>query len=202
MGYWREIAKSVGRQALKDAKLDSAVSAVIALLAQALIAFGIFIGLGQFTEATAVTRALTALTPFLTFPVAFVIRFAFAPALHFQALQAETEENAGRLQARINHLENPPPPDGKNETIYQDGNAVGNVVGAITRKGPLLIFDEIENCTADLGRAFVFMDEILYFQRERNSAQMIMGGPIPRINVRTGVEAFALGTLSSVRIPV
>lgn len=136
--YWRPLGRYAMRQALKDAKLDSGVLVVISLGAQALAASGLWWLLGEFTNSTGWGRAITAATPFLTFPVALVVRSVLAPAaLAANAQEAHTtevedlQERLGRITAALEALNNPADPPGYADHVYQYGKPVGAVHGDI-----------------------------------------------------------------------
>lgn len=73
--------------AAKDTRLDTFVGIVVACAVQAIIGFGLYELLGQ-TGANFTTRALTALAPFLVYPLAFVMRMATVPAEMWREDQA------------------------------------------------------------------------------------------------------------------
>ena len=89
MGYWGVVARRAARAALQDAKLTTA-SVVTGFIVQAMVALILFVALG-FTDATLWARALTALTPFLTFPIAFGVRFLTEPANIYAEDRAKIE---------------------------------------------------------------------------------------------------------------
>lgn len=92
MGYWGNVARLAAKAATDDSKFHTANLAT-GLLVQGAIAGTIFVASG-FTEASAVTRALTAATPFLTWPAAFLVRFVAVPP----KLAAEAASEIKRLQ--------------------------------------------------------------------------------------------------------
>lgn len=195
MGYWGNVSKIAIGQAIKDAKLDSVVTAVIALLAQGLIAICIFIGLGQITNATAVTRVLTALTPFLTFPVAFIIRAALAPPVIDQALRAELDQ-----------LRNPPPPERFDDGIYQYGTLVG-IVSDAQEIGDQMEFAAIEDSDRlNRREAFVYRDMLLFLNAStgyigtQTITTVSADGPksLTRRAVMTGVRCHVIGSTRTV----
>jgi membrane protein implicated in regulation of membrane protease activity len=196
MGYWRALTATAAKQALKDAKLDSVASAVIILLAQALVAVGFFVVVGQFTQANAITRALTALTPFLTFPVAFVIRAILLPAVLDQ-----------ELRATIESLKNPPPPERYDDGIYQHGTLVG-IVSDPREAGHQIEFGAVENSDG-LRRqeAFFYRDRLLLldtvsqYAASQTSLTITAEGPISQTRkaVMTGVRCRIIGSVGTVR---
>lgn len=102
MGYWKQVFKRAAREAAKDLKLDTWAAAVIALIAQGIVSAGIWIALGHTMPAgTLWTRILTAAAPFLTFPIAFLIRFSTVPPKMAQESEKElarfAEKEAGNL---------------------------------------------------------------------------------------------------------
>lgn len=195
MGYWKRFAQRAASEARKDAKLDSVVSAVIALIAQGFIAFGIYVALGEFTNATAATRILTAATPFLTFPVAFLIRAAILP---------KTLDN--ELRAEIALLKNPPRPDGYDDGIFQHGRLVGVVSGVSFGSG-ILTFTSIENSDGlNLSEVFFYQETLLFarsvgeYRGARNVTVVDSSGSksFEQKAVRTNVSCAVIGSASTV----
>jgi hypothetical protein len=198
MGYWGNVSKIAAGQALKDAKLDSVVSAVIAILAQCLIASAIFVGLG-FTEAALATRVLTALTPFLTFPIAFLIRAALVPHVADAALREE-----------LDLLRNPPSPERFEDGLYQHGALVGIVTNPKEIGDDQMEFDAVENSN-DLRRreAFFYRDKLLFLNAvvryigTQSITTMTADGPksVTRHAVMTGVRCHVIGSTNTVARP-
>ncbi|MET3710275.1 hypothetical protein ABIC65_000955 [Sphingomonas trueperi] len=183
---------------MKDAKLDSVASAVIAILAQCLIAAAIFIGLG-FTETALITRALTALTPFLTFPIAFLVRSILEPRRIDSALRDE-----------INLLRSPPHPSRFDDGLYQHGALVGIVTNPREITNDQIEFDAIEESdTLKRREAFFFRDKLLFlnvvvgYAGTQISTTITAEGPrsITRRAVMTGVRCHIIGTASTVARP-
>lgn len=90
--YWGEVAKRAARQAAKDAKLDTAAGVVVLFVSQAAIGIGLFVLLGQLTDANLWTRVMTGLAPFIIYPLAFVARMLTVPA-------AMARESHAKLQS-------------------------------------------------------------------------------------------------------
>jgi hypothetical protein len=174
MAYWKTLAKRALLEALKDSKLDSEVDAMIALLAQAVISLILWFALGAYTDATLATRALAAATPFLTFPVAFVIRAVLAPKATDQQLRTEQateletqKERQTALTGEIERLKNVPMPAHFEDGLYQEGKLVGIVFGASV-DGELAQFSEVHNGLFDQSKPFLFRDFVLRMKSYRN----------------------------------
>ena len=188
MGYWREIADAAHGKALKDAKLDSAVSAVISLLVQAATAVLIY-ALAGFTPASEMTRVIVAITPFLTYPLAFGVHFALEPKAHFEATCRELEL-----------IRNPKRPPDYETSVFQNGVAVGRVVGKVEDRGNKvrLYFDEIEDFVWDPFSAFVYKDDIVFFLRAESQTVLLVSQGYTRHNVWRKVETLRVGNLGTV----
>lgn len=87
MGYWGKVARRAGKAALEDAKWTTP-NVVTGLLVQGVSAAAIFFLLG-FTEANLIGRGIAAATPFLTVPMAFLVRLVLTPPA--MAREAECE---------------------------------------------------------------------------------------------------------------
>ena len=96
MGYWGTVAKRAAKEAAKDVRLDSAVGVVVLLVSQTIVGAGLFAALGQWTGANIWTRIMTALAPFVVYPLAFTIRMVIVPA----SLAGEIGERASAREVR------------------------------------------------------------------------------------------------------
>lgn len=190
MAYWGSVAKRAAAQAAKDVKLDSLVGAVIGLISQVVIGALIFVGLGEFTDASLVIRVATAATPFLMYPLAFAIRMATAPPLlaseargEVARIVAASEQSEAALRATVDDLEaqlhtfkNPPPPARDPDGVYQHNRLVGRVVASVVDLGRSEARFERINATGDFDpdRELEYRDLVL---------RILHSGPSGRANV-------------------
>jgi hypothetical protein len=80
MSYWGRIFVHAVREAAKCAKLDTWANAVTTVVVQIVVSIIVWISFDHVWPTGALmTRALATVTPFLAFPVAFVIQFFVAP---------------------------------------------------------------------------------------------------------------------------
>src|ERR1700730_9237068 len=81
MSYWGRIFVHAVREAAKYTKLDTLANAVTTVVVQIVVSIIVWISFDYVWPTGALmTRALATVTPFLAFPVAFVIQFIVAPS--------------------------------------------------------------------------------------------------------------------------
>lgn len=93
MGYWASVAKRAAVEAAKDAKVETRIGVVILFVTQAVIALGIFLVVGELSDANLWTRVMTALLPFALYPLVFLFRMTTVPA----AIKGEDDSKAAAL---------------------------------------------------------------------------------------------------------
>lgn len=216
--YWRPLGRYAVGQALKDAKLDSGVLLIISLSAQALAAGALWWLLGEFTNSTGWGRAITAATPFLTFPIALFVRSVLAPAALAAEVQeahtTEIEDLQRRLKcitAALGALNDPANPPGYADHIYQYGKPVGVVHGDIQDVPNGICIPMLAN-TDDmkLGEAIFFQGKVYAVGpiggSIANFSSTTVGPDGPKHvrlkSVLKNVMCYPLGTYATVKRPI
>jgi hypothetical protein len=81
MSYWGRVFVRAVHEAAKNAKLDTWANALTVISTQLLISAIIWIAYGYaLPNGTLMMRVLTTITPFLIFPIAFIVRFFVVPS--------------------------------------------------------------------------------------------------------------------------
>ena len=206
-GYYGNVLRHAKRQALKDAKLDNATASIVSLAAQAGASLLLYISLGGFTEATGITRLLTALTPFLAFPVALLWNMIRSPA----TLAAEQQETITSLIKAVNELEHPPRPNRYEDGIYQGGKLVGIAYGMRYVAKGQMTFDAVEESSGlNTGQACYYQDMLLLITSvgryigTKSVMEVHDNGASSRVahGVKEGVSAILIGDRTTARLPM
>jgi hypothetical protein len=206
VGYYGDVLRHAKRQALKDAKLDNATAAIVSLGAQAAASFVLYISLGGFTEATGITRLLTALTPFLAFPVALLWNIIRSPAI----LAAEQDGMITRLIDTVSKLEHPPKPNRYDDGIYQGGKLVGIAAGfKYVAKGQVSFASIEESSDLNTEQACYYQEMLILITSvgryigTKSVMEVHAKGATSRVShgVKEGVSAVIIGDRNTARIP-
>lgn len=212
------MARQAGSQAMKDAKLDNLTSVVISLGAQAAASATLWWALGEFTSATGWGRAITAATPFLTFPIAFLVRALLAPAAMDHDLRTQhgtevhnlTKENVS-LSDAIEVLKNPGEPLGFDDHLFQYGKAVAMVHGSPQQVKDGICFPMLSDTEQlNVRQAFFYRGDLFVVSAISSSmgsyASSVIGPDGPKhVNLKAvlqSVVCYPLGTYETVKRPL